>query len=679
VFVFVLSGMIVSAIGPYNLFGNQDPEYMELFNSLSLGTFHVPVNLDHPGTPVQELGAAVILGKWLGGNLFGVWAPLEESVLTHAEDYLHAINFVLNVLLSVTLYFAARRLYRRSRSLVPALALQCSFFLFWEPMVAQSRVMPELLLISVTYLLIMILVSVVWNPQEAVDRESWTLAAMAGAIFALGVVTKLSFLPLASTVLLFRGWRRIGAFCSGAIAGGALVTLPVITRLPSAARYFWRFMWHTGYYGAGSVGLPPLSVLKANLAAILGQEPFLAAMFVAYSIALTCVRWDRQEDAVPSPATFRTVVLSGWITTALQILLVTQHFRAHYLLPAMVYAGFVNAVLVDHYASSLRRRLRVPLAICCVAVGLFGAVRTAGHCVDWAAAQRNERADSAKLLTTLKTMPECIQMGYDFSVAPMRALHFGNALAGFQQGWVLATLYPDSLSYTWQEGKPVSFSGEDRSQQLADLVDSGRCVLLVGKAIPSLEGKFVLPPDMAYRTVSAEGSQGIYRLVHKPPPAAVDDSIQKLPLKNLALGKATAQSSGGAEPGRAIDGNTDGAFFHGSVTHTQPDENSWWQVDLGDSAKIYRIAIWNRTDCCSGRLSSFWVFASNAPFAPSDKPASLQHRPGTWSSFQSDIPSPNVELSLGGVRARYVRVQLAARNPLSLAEVQVYGLPPAAR
>lgn len=184
---------------------------------------------------------------------------------------------------------------------------------------------------------------------------------------------------------------------------------------------------------------------------------------------------------------------------------------------------------------------------------------------------------------------------------------------------------------------------------------------------------------MTYRTVTIEGRQGIYRLVQKPPPAAVDDSIKKLPLKNLALGKATAQSSGGAEPDRAADENTDGAFFHGSVTHTQADENSWWQVDLGDSAKIYKITIWNRTDCCSGRLSNFWVFASDAPVAPSDQPASLQRRPGTWSSFQSDIPNPNVKLSLGGVRARYVRVQLAARNPLSLAEVQVYGLPPAPR
>jgi hypothetical protein len=345
----------------------------------------------------------------------------------------------------------------------------------------------------------------------------------------------------------------------------------------------------------------------------------------------------------------------------------------------MLYAGFVNAVMVDHYARRLRQRLRVPLAICCVAVGLFGAVRTGSHSVEWAAGQRNERANAAKLLAKLKTMPECIQLGYDYSVAPLRALHYGNAYVDYEQGWMLSTLYPDSLSYGWQEGKPVSFLGEDKSQQLADLVGSGRCVLLMGTTIASFDGKFAIPPNMTYRTISIEGNQGIYRLVQKTPPAAIDESIKKLPLKNLALGKAAVQSSGGAEPGKAVDGNTDGGFFHGSVTHTQAEENAWWQVDLGKSAEIYKITIWNRTDCCGGRLSNFWVFASDAPFAPSDKPANLEHRPGTWSSFQSEIPSPNVELSLGGVKARYVRVQLDTKNPLSLAEVQVFGLPPAAR
>ena len=59
-------------------------------------------------------------------------------------------------------------------------------------------------------------------------------------------------------------------------------------------------------------------------------------------------------------------------------------------------------------------------------------------------------------------------------------------------------------------------------------------------------------------------------------PAAVQGPI------NLALNKPATQSStatGGAA-GLAVDGNTNGNFFAGSVSHTLLDNQAWWQVDL---------------------------------------------------------------------------------------------------
>jgi hypothetical protein len=150
------------------------------------------------------------------------------------------------------------------------------------------------------------------------------------------------------------------------------------------------------------------------------------------------------------------------------------------------------------------------------------------------------------------------------------------------------------------------------------------------------------------------------------------------PLPNLAQGKTAAQSSTLSGYGsltaasNAVDGNTDGNFNDGSVTHTNLDANAWWQVDLGNSATISAISIWNRTDCCSDRLSDYWVFASNTPFSPSDTPATLQGRAGTWSSHQTSFPNPSTTISLSAP-GRYVRVQLSGTNNLSLAEVQVFG------
>jgi hypothetical protein len=111
----------------------------------------------------------------------------------------------------------------------------------------------------------------------------------------------------------------------------------------------------------------------------------------------------------------------------------------------------------------------------------------------------------------------------------------------------------------------------------------------------------------------------------------------------------------------------------GSVTHTNLDANAWWQVDLGASAKINSIKIWNRTDGSVDRLSDYWVFLSNEPFGPAETPATLQSRLATWHSHQSTFPNPSSTIPVGGAEGRYVRVQLGGSNYLSLGEVQVFG------
>jgi hypothetical protein len=146
------------------------------------------------------------------------------------------------------------------------------------------------------------------------------------------------------------------------------------------------------------------------------------------------------------------------------------------------------------------------------------------------------------------------------------------------------------------------------------------------------------------------------------------------PGTNIALGKSTAQSSSyflTTGPEKAVDGNTDGNYYDGSITHTLLDTNTWWQVDLGAPTAIGSVVIWNRTDCCGDRLSDYWVFISNTPFGAADTPATLQARAGTWSSHQTSAPSPSTTITVPSIQGQYVRIQLSGANYLSLAEVQV--------
>ena len=145
------------------------------------------------------------------------------------------------------------------------------------------------------------------------------------------------------------------------------------------------------------------------------------------------------------------------------------------------------------------------------------------------------------------------------------------------------------------------------------------------------------------------------------------------PLTNLAQNKAATQSSTAYDgaPTRAVDGNTNGNWSGASVTHTDYQSNAWWQVDLGAVANLTQITLWNRTDCCAERLSNFYLFVSTTDMAGrsysdllNDSSVWRQHTPGQ-APAQLTIPA--------AVNGRYVRVQLAGGNYLSLAEVQVWG------
>lgn len=131
---------------------------------------------------------------------------------------------------------------------------------------------------------------------------------------------------------------------------------------------------------------------------------------------------------------------------------------------------------------------------------------------------------------------------------------------------------------------------------------------------------------------------------------------------NVALNKTATQSSNydnaGAE--RAVDGNTNGSYSIGSVTHTQNDALSWWMVDLGSNYHISDIEIWNRAEC-KERLNNFNVIVLD------------ENQNQVWINSNTSMPDPCVTLNANGAVGRYVKVQLTNREFLSLAEVKVYG------
>ena len=118
-----------------------------------------------------------------------------------------------------------------------------------------------------------------------------------------------------------------------------------------------------------------------------------------------------------------------------------------------------------------------------------------------------------------------------------------------------------------------------------------------------------------------------------------------------------------ASASKAVDGDTDGDFYpRCSVTHTNEDQQAWWQVDLQGSRTLHRVQVFNRVDCCMDRLANFNVTLRNSARAT----LATKNFPG-GTTTQIYTFSKTVE------NVRFVRVHLLGKGVLSLAMVQVIG------
>jgi hypothetical protein len=135
--------------------------------------------------------------------------------------------------------------------------------------------------------------------------------------------------------------------------------------------------------------------------------------------------------------------------------------------------------------------------------------------------------------------------------------------------------------------------------------------------------------------------------------------------QNVAKGKVATQSSiyAGFDAHFAVDGDEKGQF-----THTNSEQNAWWQVDLGAAYDIGSIQLWNRTDCCGERLSDFYIFVSEKPFETTDINMNISQ--SSKYVLNEGQMGASKEFIINA-KGRYVRVELKGTNYLNLVEVQI--------
>jgi alpha-L-fucosidase len=150
--------------------------------------------------------------------------------------------------------------------------------------------------------------------------------------------------------------------------------------------------------------------------------------------------------------------------------------------------------------------------------------------------------------------------------------------------------------------------------------------------------------------------------------------VKALGTRNLIADSTATQSSTafGGDASRASDGNSTATFVSESVSHTDSEQYSWWDANLGTTTKVSSIEVYNRSSF-GERLSDYWVMVSDKPFTAGLSPTAQAAQSGVWSSRQTtQAGTPTTVAIPGGKVGQYVRVQLAGTGYLALTEVKAF-------
>lgn len=206
-----------------------DPEVYFFYDSLRLVLGTAPHNVDHPGTPVQLLGAIVL--RFTGATPLAI------------EAYRNAMYTIALALNALAVLFLLRTLLRRATPLGAIAAI----WTFWICPAAVRHVAiwsPEAI-----YFLVAGLAAAALHAY--VSERSPARAAWLGAAIGLCIATKFVFVAwaVAAVAILLPRWKDIAAFIGGAGAAFVIATLPAITRYDAMFRWLVALATRRDWYG----------------------------------------------------------------------------------------------------------------------------------------------------------------------------------------------------------------------------------------------------------------------------------------------------------------------------------------------------------------------------------------------------------------------------------------------
>jgi hypothetical protein len=446
--LFLLSIALTEKRGPYSFGMHFDPEYAYLMNSLNVLSLENPGHTDHPGTTVQEFGAAVMLVRWLALSTFSGFEPIHFSVAKHPEDYLRSMNIALNIVSCGLLILVSLSLYRRTGSLAPPLALQVTYLAFLQIFIGLTRFTPEPMLVIAALLYLWALLPVL-DPGSDTDGNLPKTAILAGMAYTFGCVTKILFVPLGALFLVLPGVRQKLRFAAASVATAIVLMLPIHRQFPRVAEWLWSLLIHDGYYGQGSVGVPSLQLYWDTALRLWHDEPAVYIYAGALGALFLVLLFGVHKRLGPRANVFRMFIFGCLVAYGILIALNAKHYGARYLVSAMAMTPMACALITAWFlrAPADWKMRKVVLAGGCVLTALVLIV-SYRRFDDWLKTLEVYRAQTVELRVMADNQGDCLRMCLYRGSFDTCGFHLGNSFSRDRHRYVLKDVYPASLKYS---------------------------------------------------------------------------------------------------------------------------------------------------------------------------------------------------------------------------------------
>jgi hypothetical protein len=466
--VIIAVGLFVGhLLGPFYGTYRFDPDYAYLVNSLGLLQGITPGLTLHPGTTIEELGAVTILGRWLIAQLAGSQEPITDSVLKYPEGYLAAINFVLLCLDAVAVALAVRVFTRRTGRVWLALLVPVLMLCSAAVLDGLADAKPEPLLMALAIVTVLLAL-----PAPLPTRkERLTRAALLGLAIGAGIVTKVTFMPLALFALAL---PEIGSIAIAGVAGAvaiALLTLPIWPAIGDMVTWQGQLLTHQGTYGTGAPGLPPVDALQIGAWDLLRAEPFfpLAGLIFAVSIFI--------GGADPERRAWRRLFLIGLGVVLCQLAITVPRPNPRYLLPGIIVTTMLVPLALQFWLRN-GARIRVVAAGAAALLCLLAWSAVEGLSADVAEAQQPMIA--LEHLSGALEHADCRLLPYYRFGSPEYALLFGDDYIRRIYAPDLARLYPEHATFNIWADRIEDFFDIHEENFANKLMAAGKPFCLIG-------------------------------------------------------------------------------------------------------------------------------------------------------------------------------------------------------